>query len=532
MRQMKPLMVQHYLDAPTLQTPDKVAITDGSREIRYRELSAWSGRLARCLRASGVGHQDRVALILQRAPGSLVAMLGVLKAGAVYVPVDSKAPVERWKQILDDASPSLVLCDSRTLLPAREAMAQAGCAAPVVALCRAGELGEPPPSGVIFWEEDCACEEWPPDDHLEETDLAYILYTSGSTGRPKGVMISHRNIRDYIDWGVDCFKITGSDVLLGTAPFHFDMSTFDLYCTLKAGATLCIAGEMLTLFPEKLVTFIEQQKVTLWKGVSSLLMYMARTGVLTPGGMPTLKQVLFAGEPLPAKYLIDWMRIFPEKRFCNAYGPTEATGVSLYYRVEQVPKSPGEAIPIGRPCTGKTVFLLSENNQPVAPGEVGELCIGGAGVARGYLNDLEKTARSFIEPPPGDTCRRFYKTGDLARLLPCGNYDYVGRKDRQLKYMGYRIEAGEVERTLLSFDGVRDAVVDLVETGAGEGVMELVAYLEVEAGIETGTVIENLKTRLPSYMVPRRAIRTGKMPRCSRGKVDLFALRLCTHSNV
>ncbi len=302
------------------------------------------------------------------------------------------------------------------------------------------------------------------------------------------------------------------------------MSTFDIYCSLKSGATFCIAGEIQSLFPGKLVEFIEQQQVTLWKGVSSLLMYMSRSGVLKQGSMPTLRQVLFAGETLPTKYLIDWMSVFPEKTFYNAYGPTETTGVSTCYLVNSLPEGPHVRIPIGVPRQGTRVFILTDEHVEVPVGEVGELCIAGHGLANGYLNDPEKTARAFVSSSLDGPGERIYKTGDRARLLPDGNLEYLGRKDRQLKFMGYRIEAGEVEHALLSIPQVKDTAVDLVESRLNEGVLELAAFLESDEDIDIALIFSEMKKRLPNYMIPKRFIRVAKLPRCERGKIKRGAL--------
>ena len=270
-----------------------------------------------------------------------------------------------------------------------------------------------------------------------------------------------------------------------------------------------------------MVQFIEQQRITLRKGVSSQLMYMARTGALKPGIMQDMKQVLFAGETLPTKYLIEWMTAFPEKTFYNAYGPTETTGVSICYQVAAMPSAPDARIPIGEPREGTQVLLLSEALEAVPPDYPGEICIAGNGLARGYLNDPEKTSKAFTLVNGA----RIYRTGDLARRLPDGNLEYIGRKDRQLKFMGYRIEAGEIEQALLSIPRVSDAAVDLIESKQNKGIRELVAFWEGSPEITPATIAAELRSRLPVYMIPRQFIRVEAMPRCSRGKIDWVILK-------
>ncbi len=518
---MTPRLMQNDLEENARRRPDAIAVLDGSRSISYGELSRLSDNLAKYLKRAGVSRQDRVVFILPRSVHCVTAILGILKADAVYVPLDPKAPKERIARILDECRPAAVICDSSTILH----LSGISEKAPVVVPGPLSEFPEEFRSNAFSLEDPADLGTQEPLCRNTETDLAYILYTSGSTGRPKGVQISHLNIRLYIDWAVECFGIDPGDRVLGTAPFHFDMSTFDIFASLRAGATFCIATEPLTLFPAKLVEFMEAQEVTIWKGVSSLLMYMARAGVVRKGRIPSLNRVLFAGESLSTAVLIEWMETFPEKKFFNIYGPTEATGGSLYYRVPGLP-NPGERIPIGVPCkAGTRVCLLDEEGRPVPDGEAGELCIAGPSLSRGYFNDPEKTVASFISDPmsrePGE---RLYRTGDLALRRSDGNIEFIGRRDNQIKYMGYRIESEEIERHLMSVNGVREAAVFLIDSGVGE-VQEIAAFLEGEATLDRRNIHGELKNLLPAYMIPKRFIYLEKLPRSDRGKIDRAALR-------
>jgi len=513
-------LVQHYLDTASV-SPDKVACTDGNTDITYGGLTERSGRLATLLINSGVCRQDRVAICLSRSAEFLPAILGILRADAVYVPLDPKSPPERWRQILADCTPTALLCDSQTVLSLTNAL---NSPIPMILLGHRSNL--PPGAADVSADiEDLLASPLLEKDYRNlPDDLAYILYTSGSTGQPKGVMISHRNIRNYIDWAVDYFAIKPEDRILGTAPFHFDMSTFDLWCPLKAGATLCVANNMHTLFPEKLLHFMESQQISIWKGISSLLFYLDRAGVLTPGRIPTLSRVLFGGDELPARTLISWMKTFPEKNFYNAYGPTEATGISLCYPVEKIPGNSGERVPIGRPCKDMRAVLLDHKCMPVPDGASGELCLAGPGLAAGYLNDPDRTAQAFFTLTTiGEKEGTWYRTGDLALRKADGNYEFIGRKDNQVKIMGYRIELGEIEQALRAFEGVLDAVVVKVQR---DGLDELVAFVEEQEGTQNSSILHHLRGCIPAYMIPRRVISLSDLPRCSRGKIDRAALRL------
>ncbi len=332
-----------------------------------------------------------------------------------------------------------------------------------------------------------------PEYRNVDRDIAYILYTSGSTGTPKGVMVSHLNIANYVSWATEFFGITSQDVILSTAPFHFDMSTFDVYCSMKSGARLVIAPEEMLLFPAKLLAFANNEGVTLWKGVSSLLAYIARTGSLERLRLDSMKRIVFAGEVLPTKYLIEWMRKCPSVRFYNAYGPTEATGISTCYEVAEMPRHADERIPIGKACANSEVIVEKEDGSQGEQGDVGELLVRGSGVASGYWNDVEKTKAAFVRNPFGSGVKDVvYRTGDLVLLREDGNLEFIGRKDDQVKWMGYRIELGEIESALLSLPNVKDAAV-LLERNEMLKTEELVGVVEVVNDRDLVGVVEELK---------------------------------------
>ena len=470
-------------------------------------------------------------ICLERTIDPVVAMLGVLRADAAYVPLDPGAPADRWAAMIADCRPDAAICDARSAPRLLGILDREAGPPPVLALVPPEEL--PPEvagrAGTLADLDSLA--DTAPETRATDEDVAYVLYTSGSTGTPKGVMISHRNIRAYIDWAVETFQVTGDDTVLSTAPFHFDMSVFDVYVPLAAGARLVVAGTGHTLFPGRLVDFIEDQGVTLWKGVSSLLMYMERARVLAPGRMSTLRWVLFGGETLPTRTLMRWMETYPDKRFGNAYGPTEATGISLFHEVTQPPTRADERIPIGRPCAGVGAVLLTDDGAVAEPGDPGELCLSGPGLSRGYLGDQGATERAFVEnwsdgvpdevsdevTPP----RRLYRTGDIVQRNDRGDYVFVGRRDGQVKYMGYRIELGEIEHALKAVEGVRDAAVILREDGQA-GLRELVGFYEGEGGADA--IQAELARHLPPYMTPRRLVHLDGLPRGDRGKVDRSAL--------
>jgi amino acid adenylation domain-containing protein len=516
-------LAHHYLLETAALHSAKIALTDGRCALTFGELASTTDNLAHLLAKVGVSRGDNVAYFLKRSINCIISTLGILKAGAAYIPLDQKTPYERWRQIIDDASPSALICDRHTLIEAVDRSAALNYLLPVLCLDhREDQFGSK--EELYFLEDDENCSDKIVLPVGSISDVAYILYTSGSTGSPKGVMITHGNIRNYIDWALDYFHLGFEDRILGTAPFYFDMSTFDIFCFLASGATLYIATEEIILFPERLVKLIESEKITLWKGVSSLIMYMSRAGVVRPGRMPSLRTVIFAGEPLAARYLIDWMQNLPDVSYFNGYGPTEATGVSLCYYIDHIPE-PNQPIPIGRPCKDAKVAVLGGDGLPVREGEVGELCISGPCLAKGYFNDIEKTQKYFTFPPAGSGLDdRIYWTGDLVRQNAEGDFVFISRKDYQVKWMGYRIELTEIEAHISSHPQVKDVVVFLNSAGTGD-LTELVALFESEGDVNSSELSQYLANRLPSYMIPKRFVQIGSIPRNDRGKIDREEIR-------
>lgn len=519
-------LAQSYLDDSARRFPARPSVACNGRSITYGRLFRKANRLANCLKAEGVSRQDRVGIVLNRSIDFIEAVMGVLKADAVYVPIDPKSPPERWRRIVADCRPSALICNAKTARMLDAAISGSGPVPRRIVLEGGASSDEmPAASGWIAPDRIASCSDRRPEYCNIDADLAYILYTSGSTGTPKGVMISHLNIRNYIDWAVSCFGITERDRILGTAPFHFDMSTFDIHCAMKAGASLYIATESQLLFPSRLVKWIEAEEITLWKGISSLLMYMVRTKSLSPGAMPTLRKVLFGGEPLQTSYIAAWMKTFPEKEFYNVYGPTEATGISTYHYLDRLPEELAESIPIGCPCANTDVLLLKVDGTETAAGETGEICIRGSGVSRGYWMDAAKTEAAFVPNPltqmPGD---RIYRTGDVGKRDEEGILWFVGRRDHQVKFMGYRIDLAEIEAAIASTPGVGEAAVILV--GADHYQPEgLIGFYDTDSAADIATVYRRLTESLPAYMIPRRIIPLDRIPRNDRGKIDRGALR-------
>jgi amino acid adenylation domain-containing protein len=395
----------------------------------------------------------------------------------------------------------------------------------------------PPPEQVMpaFRLADlAACPATPPATANGEEDIAHILFTSGSTGVPKGVMIQHRSVKRFIQWAKSYFGTSAGERISQHPPLHFDLSTFDIYATLSAGAELHLVPHELNLLPNKLSQFIFDNRLTQWFSVPSALNLMAKFDVVVQDDFPELRRIMWCGEAMPTPTLIYWMRRLPHVQFTNLYGPTEATIASSYYTVPACPASPQEAIPIGRACDGEELLVLDADLRLVPRGELGEIYIRGAGLSPGYWRDPQKTGaafRPYIGVGGGNLAAdgridRVYRTGDLGRQGADGLFYFAGRADTQIKSRGYRIELGEIEAALATLPGLRESAVVAVPSEGFEGWKICCAYAPAEPrdpGAEH--LRKQLSGLLPAYMLPALWERYEALPKNVNGKIDRPALK-------
>ncbi|MDI3422645.1 amino acid adenylation domain-containing protein [Streptomyces luteolus] len=494
------------------RTPDRTAVVggpDGDR-LTYAELNARADRLAHALRADGVESGDRVAVVMERGITLMTAVLGTLKAGAAYVPVDPGYPAARIRLLLADSGAKVTLTGPGTpqLPDGLDTLVR-----PVDALL-AGT--QPAPKG-------------PPDTATGPRNLAYVVYTSGSTGRPKGVMVEHRSVVNRLAWMQRRYPLGAGDVLLQKTPVSFDVSVWELFWWTFAGAGLALPAPGAEKDPRALLAAVEEHRVSVVHFVPSMFgpfLDLLEAEPAAAARAASLRRVFCSGEALPAEQVNRFNRLFaaarpdgPAPALVNLYGPTEATvDVSFH-------DCPGDAaaevsrVPIGLPIDNTALYVLDPHDQPQPVGVPGELCIGGVGVARGYLGRPDLTAEKFTDDPfiPGG---RIYRTGDLARRLANGELEYLGRMDGQVKLRGNRVELGEVEHQLSLLPGVRGAVALVREHGGKQLVGCYVADTEL-APIETRT---HLGTVLPEFMVPAWFVRLDRIPLTPNGKADRKAL--------
>ena len=508
------------------RTPDAPAVVMDGVTLDYATLEARSNQFARSLVAHGVRRGDRVALWLPKSPDAVVALYGIMKAGAAYVPVDPTAPAARLAYIARDCEVA-GLVTTRDRAPSLDE-AFAG-RAPMRALWFA-DLDDPRAeiprvAGLpgVPWAALNAEKANAFSSQALEDDLAYILYTSGSTGEPKGVMLSHRNCRVFTDWAAETFGLTGKDRVANQAPFHFDLSTFDLYAAAYAGASVHPVSPRIASFPAAVAMRWVQDKLSVWYCTPSSLVLMLTRGGLEKQDLSALRVLLFAGEVFPNKYLRQLMALAPKARFANLYGPTE-TNVCTWLDVKQAPEG-DTPVPIGRACPFDEALVLDDQLRPVPKGGVGELWIRGASVMQGYWGRPERTALALqtLEITPGIRDKA-YRTGDLVREDANGDFEFLGRRDHQVKTRGYRVELGEIETRLAAHPAVDEVVV--VAIPDEEITNRLKAVIVLKAGGEvTGDALkQHCATSLPRYMVPESVEFRTSLPRTSSGKVDRRAL--------
>jgi L-proline---[L-prolyl-carrier protein] ligase len=503
--------LEHLLREAARRSPSHPAIRAGDDAISYRQLDAAADRVAAALAAQGVGIGDRVALFLEKSIAAVAALYGIMRAGAAYVPIDPASPLPRAAYIARDAGIAALISDGSRIAELREIDVRA---AP------GGISRDDGPDGFIAWPQMMASNEPAPEPPVVDTDLAYILYTSGSTGEPKGVAISHRSSLTFVSWAYRTFELRGDDVFSNHAPFHFDLSTLDLFGSAAAGGTVCLVPRDAAMFPVRLADWIRDQGITVWYSVPSALTMLVRYGELDTHPLSTLRLVLFAGEVFPNPYLARLMGLVAQARFYNLYGPTE-TNVCTYEAVNEPPTEGDPPISIGRACENTRCHVVDESGVEITtPGVEGELLVTGSGVAQGYWGDPERTQLRFPEPFT-------HSTGDIVEILDDSarpRYRFVGRRDHLVKTRGYRVELGEIEAALYSYPGVEDCVAVAVPDELMGN--RIVAFSVGNGGGKEleGTLRAHCSSTLPSYMVPERIFFIEEIPRTPNDKFDRRAL--------
>ncbi|MGY4306193.1 amino acid adenylation domain-containing protein [Bradyrhizobium sp. USDA 4369] len=502
--------VHELFEAQAARTPAAVAVVHEDRQLSYAELNAQANRLAHHLRGLGVRPDDRVAICIERSPEMIVGLLAILKAGGAYVPLDPAYPPERLAFMVQDSAPVALLVGGGA--QAALAVAASGLAENGVPVLDIG-------ADASQWAEAPAHDPERSEVGLAADHLAYVIYTSGSTGQPKGAMNGHRAVVNRLLWMQDAYALDGDDAVLQKTPFSFDVSVWEFFWPLLAGARLVMARPGGHKDPAYLVDVIRRERITTLHFVPSMLQIFLEHE--EAGSCTSVKRVMCSGEALPPVLAARLLERFEGTELHNLYGPTEAAVDVTAWRCER--EASDASVPIGRPISNTQIYILDEHGEPVPVGVAGEIHIGGVQVGRGYLNRPELTAERFVEDRfSGEAGARLYRTGDLGRWLEDGTIAYLGRNDFQVKIRGFRIELGEIEARLSEHAGVRDAAVIAREDAPGD--KRLVAYYVADAAIGAEQLRSHLAARLPDYMVPSAYVHLELMPLTPNGKLDRKAL--------
>jgi amino acid adenylation domain-containing protein len=486
------------------RTPDAVAMSAGGNKFSYKQLDGWANRLACRLQSNNVEPGHFVVLCMHRSPEIVAMILAVLKAGAVCVPADPKCPIERLKTIVEETGASLVVSEQGRLEEIRHDVEPR-----VLTITELDDVtstdGHPAP----------------PSINVTASDLAYVIYTSGSTGLPKGVMVEHRAICNTIQWRQSALKASGADRVLMMMPCFFDASFCVIFSTLTQGAQLVLAEPNEEFNPAALLDRLIQEQVTVLPAPPRLLSLLVNHPSIEK--CHTLRQIHTGGEKMAPELLsqiVERLKV----PLVNLYGPTETAVEATYW--ECPPGQMPTSIPIGRPIANVQAYVLDGQLQPVPVGVPGELYIGGAGLARGYLNDDARTAERFLPNPFDPTSdSRIYRTGDFCRWLANGHLEFLGRLDRQIKLRGYRIELTEIEHVLTESRDISEAAVTVHTTPSGEP--QLMAYVVPSidsTSLDKKQLLRALRHKLPTYMIPALIEQIERLPRLSSGKLDRQSL--------
>ncbi len=505
-------------------TPDLPAVVGKDEQLSYAELDSLSNQIANTLRAHGVETGTRVGLLTTRGPRLLAGLLGIVKAGGVYVPVDPEFPADRVRYILDHAEVDTLVTESGVITGNYPELFLDGAApATLKTILFLDEVAADAHERLSYRRlgrrELDAASPAAPDVVVAPTDLMVIFYTSGSTGRPKGVALRHDGYTSRFEWERQALALQPGDRCSQMASCCFDVSMAELFSPLFAGATVYMASKNLLQNPWALAAWLVEQQITIIHFVPSMFGEFIRAMRDEDTTFDRVRWIACAGEALPAPFVRQWIdRYGPRTKLINLYGPTEASVTVSKYLIESRPEEDVMIIPIGKPDSSDVQMLVvDENGELAAKGELGELCIAGIRLAAGYYKAPELTAKAFVENRfPHIRGPRLYKTGDIARELTDGEFEFHGRFDSQVKVRGYRIELGEIEAVLMSHEAIDEAAVIVVEV---DGSKKLAAFVS-----GTPTDARELKSflsrKLNSYMIPSEFNWLDSLPKSSNGKLD------------
>ena len=481
-------------------------------EVSYRELDELSNKIAHFLYTKNLRKNDVVAILNNKSEIAYAIMIACLKIGVTYTNLDPKSPIERFNRMMEVCNPKWLFyykSDQSVISEYKSNTCSIIDYTQDDFIASMGKQINLP----VYNSEVCA------------NTPAYIMFTSGSTGFPKGVVISHQNILNFVAWSKTTYQTTTSDVFTNINPMHFDNSVFDFYSSLFTGASIVPVGEDLTRNPRKLLDALNLAEPTVWFSVPSMLVYVLNMRALKATDLPTLRVVTYGGEGFPKNQLRKlWKQWGSRVRFVNVYGPTECTCICSSYDVSDKDMESDELLPLGHMAPNFYGLVVDENGNEVKPGEIGELCIGGPNVGIGYYNNTVKTAEVFVNDPTFSTHPQIvYQSGDLVKQDPHTQlFLFCGRKDNQIKRMGYRIELEEIENAINAIDFIKESAVVYIDNEKYPA--KIIACLNSEQE-DNNKITEVLKKYLPSYMLPDLYFYRDQLPKNQNGKIDRLKLK-------
>lgn len=487
--------------------PNKKAVIEGDKFLTFRELQQSTFCLAKKLLDSNIKRNSVIAVLLKKSTNAVIADLSITSIGCAYMNLDVKSPIARIQQILDVVKPALVITDSQ----GGELLCQAESRDYTV--LNLDKLSEHEGCSV-FNLSDLALAD------IIDTDLYCIINTSGSTGVPKSVALNHRSFIDFIKWSSDTLNINGDEIVGSLSPIIFDIFSYELCMLAYNGSTLCLIDERLSPYPAKILNILEENEVSFIFWVPTIMVNIANMGLLEKFALKDLRQVWFAGEVFPTTHFNKWFDRFPLVRFVNLYGPIEITLDCTYFIVSNRIDN-DQPIPMGYPCRNTSLLVLDDTGAEVLDGQIGELYVRGTSLAAGYYNNPKQTSLSFIQNPLNAFYdEKVYKTGDLV-VRKNGLYYFKGRADSMVKHLGYRIELGDIEHTILNnLEAVKNVCVIYLPRDK-----EIAAYCELKYPLTFQEFRAKLVKRLPAYMVPGKMVVVDQMPMNANGKIDRLHFR-------
>jgi amino acid adenylation domain-containing protein len=496
-------ILEYFEQGALKNVPDATAIADGERGFTFAQLARHAKAFATCILDRPPGSDGPIAVFLPKCAETVIADLGILYAGHFFCNLDTRSPAQRIRNILDNLHPSLMVT-SRSLGPDLQALG----ASPdqILFLDDAMTPGARIDTGAI-------------QAQLQRTldlDPVCIINTSGSTGTPKGVVLHHRGTIDFLDWAFQHLGLDGSERIGSLSPFYFDIYTLELGLCLAKGATLVIVPEGLAIFPVQLVEFVAIQRISFIFWVPTIMVAISNQGLLDKFDLSALKKILFAGEVFPTRHFNQWHRHLPWATFVNLYGPIEIHVDCTFFVVDRV-FADEDPLPIGFPCRNSDILVLDDHGRPCVGEAPGELCVRGASLALGYWNDPVKTALAFPQNPlHAHFPERIYRTGDLVCLNARGELLFIGRKDYQIKHLGYRIELPEIEHQILTIPGIANACVLYNQERK-----EITLFYENPGeAVGAAQIRQHLAAVFPKYMLPVTFHKMPELPRNPNGKID------------